>query len=111
MAEAKKPLELTDGDFEAKVLKAEEVVLVDFWAPWCAPCQIQGPIVEGVAGKFEGRALIGKMNVDQNPKVASKYGIMSIPTLIVFKDGAEVQRFVGVQQESALSEALEKASS
>jgi len=104
-----KALVVTDADFEEKVLKAAEPALVDFWAPWCGPCLIQGPTVESVAEKFDGRALVAKLNVDENPGSASKYGVMSIPTLILFKGGTEVQRFVGVRPEKELSEALEKA--
>ena len=109
MSEEGKALEVTDADFEEKILKADEPALVDFWAPWCGPCRIQGPTVEKVAEKFDGRAIVAKINVDENPDAASKYGVMSIPTIIIFKGGSELQRFVGVRQEKDLAEALEKA--
>ena len=109
MSEEGKALEVTDADFEEKILKADEPALVDFWAPWCVPCRIQGPTVEKVAEKFDGRAIVSKVNVDENPDVASKYGVMSIPTIVIFKGGSELQRFVGVRQEKELAEALEKA--
>jgi thioredoxin 1 len=109
MSEEGKALEVTDADFEEKILKADEPALVDFWAPWCGPCRIQGPTVEKVAEKFDGRAIVAKINVDENPDASSKYGVMSIPTIIVFKGGSELQRFVGVRQEKELAEALEKA--
>ena len=109
MSEEGKALEVTDADFEEKILKADEPALVDFWAPWCGPCRIQGPTVEKVAEKFDGRAIVAKINVDENPDAASKYGVMSIPTIVIFKGGSELQRFVGVRQEKELAEALEKA--
>lgn len=109
MGEEGKALEVTDADFEEKILKADEPALVDFWAPWCGPCRIQGPTVEKVAEKFDGRAIVAKINVDENPDAASKYGVMSIPTIVIFKGGSELQRFVGVRQEKELAEALEKA--
>ena len=109
MSEEGKALEVTDADFEEKILKADEPALVDFWAPWCGPCRIQGPTVEKVAENFDGRAIVAKINVDENPDAASKYGVMSIPTIVIFKGGSELQRFVGVRQEKELAEALEKA--
>ena len=109
MSEEGKALEVTDADFEEKILKADEPALVDFWAPWCGPCRIQGPTVEKVAEKFDGRAIVAKINVDENPDAASKYGVMSIPTIVIFKGGSELQRFVGVRPEKELAEALEKA--
>jgi len=104
-----KAIELTDGNFESTVLKADKPVLVDFWAAWCGPCRMVAPAVEAVAEKFEGRALVGKVNVDEAPTLANKYGIRSIPTLMVFKGGEPVARVVGVQTESALADLLTKA--
>jgi len=109
MAEGTKALELSDANFEQEVLKAEKPALVDFWAAWCGPCKIQGPVIEKVVDKVAGRAVVGKVNVDANSELASKYGVMSIPTLVIFKGGSEVKRFVGVQPESVLTDALEKA--
>jgi thioredoxin 1 len=82
------------------------VTLMDFNAPWCAPCRSQEPILETLAQNFEGKALVASMNVDENREVAARLGIMSIPTLVIFKDNKEIQRFVGLQPEAALSEAL-----
>ncbi len=99
--------ELNDSDFDGAVGKG--VILVDFWAPWCGPCRMQSPIIEQVAGKVAGRARVAKVNVDEAPQTASRFGIRSIPTLIVFKEGKPVQTFVGVQQDSALVSAIESA--
>jgi len=96
---------ITDSNFDAEVLKSDKPVLVDFWAVWCGPCQVQGPIVEDVAITLGAKAKVGKMNVDENPAIPQKFGIMSIPTLMIFKGGAVVKQFVGVQsKETLLSE-------
>jgi thioredoxin 1 len=101
----------TDANFDAEVLKAEVPVLVDFWAPWCGPCRVQGPIVEELAGATDAaKGKVGKLNVDENGQTAMTYGVMSIPTIIVFKGGKEVDRFVGVQQMEDLKAALGKHS-
>jgi thioredoxin 1 len=99
---------ITDKNFEAEVIKADKPVLVDFWAVWCGPCQIQGPIVEEVAKLMEGKAKIGKMDVDQNPNTAQKFQVMSIPTLMIFKGGQPVKQFVGVQSKETLVGELNK---
>ncbi len=99
---------ITDQNFDSKVLKADKPVLVDFWAVWCGPCQMQGPIVEEVAAAMDGKAVVGKMNVDENPNAAQKYGIMSIPTLMIFKGGTVVKQFIGVTSKDALVGELNK---
>ncbi|MCL2001685.1 MAG: thioredoxin [Planctomycetes bacterium] len=100
-----KATELTDLTFKDAV--AAGVSLVDFWAPWCPPCRIQGPIIEKLAEIYAGKAMVAKINVDAEANSAAEYNVSSIPTLILFKDGGEVNRFVGVRQESELIQALD----
>ncbi|MDK2858546.1 MAG: thioredoxin 1 [Verrucomicrobiota bacterium] len=100
-----KAIELTETTFNDTIRSG--VTLVDFWAPWCGPCKMQIPILEKTAEAVGDRAVIAKLNVDEAPAVASQYGVRGIPTLILFKDGEEVNRFVGVQQEHALLSAIE----
>ena len=97
--------EFTKENFEAEVLKSDTPVLVDFWAPWCGPCQIMGPVIDQLASELT-TVKIGKLNVDEHPDVASEYGVMSIPTMKVFKGGAVVKEFIGVQEKESLKEAL-----
>jgi thioredoxin 1 len=87
--------QFTDGDFEKEVLQSELPVLVDFWAVWCGPCRVIAPIVEELSTELEGKVKVGKVDVDSNPVIASQYGIRSIPTLLVFKNGAVVEQMVG----------------
>lgn len=101
--------EFTDANFETEVLKAGGPVLVDFWAPWCGPCKMVGPVVEELAKEVEGKVNVGKINVDSNQVFAQKYGVMSIPTLILFKDGAEFARTVGFTPKEELLKFVEKA--
>ena len=88
-------LELTDANFDEIVLKSDKPVLVDLWAEWCGPCRMVGPIVEELAKEYDGKAIVGKLNVDHNPNVSMKFGIRSIPTLLFFKNGQLVDRQVG----------------
>jgi thioredoxin 1 len=97
-------IKLNADNFNATI--AEGVTLVDFWAPWCGPCRIQGPILEEVAESLRGRAKIAKVNVDDAGSVAGRFGVQSIPTLVLFKDGKEVRRFVGVQKHNTLIGAI-----
>lgn len=98
----------SDQNFEEEVLKSDKPVMVDFWAPWCGPCQMMGPIIEELAKDFGEKAKIGKLNVDENNQTSSKYDIMSIPCIKIFKNGQEVQNFVGVQSKEVLKSELEK---
>lgn len=100
--------ELTEETFDAAVLQADKPVLVDFWAAWCGPCRMVSPMVEAIAGRYEGKVDVGKVNVDEQSGLATKYGIRSIPTLAVFKGGEIVERAVGVQSEDALASLLDK---
>ena len=97
-------IEVTDQDFAQTI--SEGTVLVDFWAPWCAPCKMQGPIVEQVGEAMAGKARVAKLNVDEGREIAMKYGIQSIPTLMIFKDGEMVQKLVGLRQKNDLIAAL-----
>jgi thioredoxin 1 len=99
--------EFTDSNFDQEVLKSDKPVLVDFWAEWCGPCRMIGPIVEELSGEYDGKVSIGKMNVDENPGVPSKYGIRSIPTLLVFKNGELVDKIIGAVPKSLLVGKLE----
>ncbi len=99
-------VELTDKDFAVEI--SEGVTLVDFWAPWCGPCRMQGPIIDQVAQDTQGRAKVAKVNVDAAPAVAAKHGVQSIPTMIVFKDGQPLQQFVGVCSGADLLNAIDQ---
>ncbi len=100
-------LELTDSNFEVEALNSDKPVMVDFWAEWCGPCRMVGPIVEEVANEYADKAVVGKLNVDNNPGVAQKYGIRSIPTILFFKNGEIVDRQVGAVPKAALVKKLE----
>lgn len=100
-------LEITDANFEELVLKSKQPVLIDFWAAWCGPCRMVGPVVEELAKDFEGKAIVGKVDVDQNSAISSNFGIRNIPTLLFFKDGQVVDKHVGVAPKATLSAKLE----
>lgn len=103
--------EINDDNFESEVLQSGDPVLVDFWAPWCGPCRQIAPVVEQLAGENDGSAKVVKLNVDEAPMAAQNYGVSSIPTLMVFKGGEVVDRFVGVQPKTRLQEAIDAAKS
>lgn len=102
-----KPVEVNDSSFDQMVLQSKMPVLVDFWAAWCGPCRMVAPIVEELAGEYEGKITVVKLNVDENSKTASQYGVMSIPTLLVFKDGAPVSNIVGFRPKAELKRNLD----
>ena len=99
---------ITESDFETEVLGADKPVLVDFWAPWCGPCRMVGPEVEAVAAEYAGRANVVKINVDEQPELAGRYGIMSIPTIIVIKNGEIAEQVVGAVNRGKLKEMLDR---
>ncbi|MDF1498562.1 MAG: thioredoxin [Patescibacteria group bacterium] len=99
-------IKFTDKNFQEEVKDSESLVLVDFWAPWCGPCQMMGPIIEELSKEFEGVVKIGKLNVDENPAIASEYEILSIPTLKIFKKGEIIEEMTGLQPKEVLTEKI-----
>ncbi len=102
-----KPLEVTDSTFEQEVLQSPQPVLVDFWAVWCGPCKAVAPIIEELAGEYEGKLKVMKLDVDDNPRTATTYGVQSIPTLLVFKDGKPAERIVGAVPKKVIVDKLQ----
>tara|TARA_B100000989_G_scaffold248205_1_gene195598 strand:- start:1074 stop:1391 length:318 start_codon:yes stop_codon:yes gene_type:complete len=101
-------LEITDSNFEETVLKSDKPVMVDFWAAWCGPCRMVGPIIDELSEEYDGKAIIGKVDIDSNQQYAAKFGVRNIPTVLVFKDGELVDRKVGVSSKNDYAQALEK---
>ena len=100
-------LEITDATFDEVVLQSDKPVVVDFWAAWCGPCRMVGPIIEEVSDEYEGKAIVGKVDVDANQEYAAKYGVRNIPTVLVFKDGEIVKRQVGVSPKKVYTDAID----
>ncbi len=100
-------VELTDNSFEDEVTKSDKPVLVDFWAEWCGPCRMVSPIVDELAGEYEGKLKVGKVDVDSNPETSMKYGIRSIPTLLIFKNGEVVDQIVGAVPKAQLKKQVD----
>jgi len=103
-----KPMEVTEDNFVSNVLESDIPVMIDFWAPWCGPCHMVSPIVEGLGKKYEGKIKIGKVNLDEYPAIAMEYGIRSIPAIFIFNDGKVAERTVGVQPEYALAAMIDR---
>lgn len=98
--------EINDGNFDELVIKSDKVVMIDFWAEWCGPCRMIAPIVEEMSKEFDGKAIIGKVNVDENPGITAKLKIRNIPTLLFYKNGVEVDKIVGAASKSAIADKL-----
>jgi len=101
-------LEITDANFEEVVLKSDKPVLVDFWAAWCGPCRMVGPVIEEISNEYSEKAVVGKVDIDSNQEYAAKYGVRNIPTVLVFHNGEIVGRQVGVAPKKTYTEAIEK---
>ena len=101
-------IEFTDANFEEKALKSDQPVIIDFWAEWCVPCRMVAPIIEELANDYEGKAVIGKVDVDTNNEISAKYGIRNIPTILFLKNGEVMDKQVGAVQKAVLAEKLEK---
>jgi thioredoxin 1 len=108
MAQDEVLIQLTDSNFEQEVLKSEKPVLVDFWASWCGPCKAIGPVVEELATAFKDQVKVGKLNIDDNPNAAKTYGVMSIPTLVLFKGGNVIDKVIGLVPKGRLEELIKK---
>lgn len=103
-----KVVTVSDDEFEESVLQSDKPALIDFWAEWCQPCKMLAPTVEELAGEYEGKIVVGKLNVDDNPQTATKYGIRGIPTLLFFKDGQVVQQLVGVKSKAEIKKVIDE---
>ncbi len=108
LAKNTKPLHITDANFTAEVEKTPLPVLLDLWAAWCGPCRMIAPIIEQLAAELAGKCVVGKLDVDQNQRTAARFGVQSIPTLLILKNGAEVERLVGLQSKEAILNRLQK---
>jgi len=100
-------LEITDATFDEVVLKSDKPVLVDFWAAWCGPCRMVGPVIEEIAGDYDGKAVVGKVDVDSNQEFAAKYGVRNIPTVLLFKNGEVVDKQVGVAPKATYTDKID----
>ena len=100
---------ITDAEFDSSVLQSEKPVVLDFWAEWCQPCKMLAPTVEGIAGEYEDKIKVGKLNVDDNPSTATKYGIRGIPTLLFFKGGKVVQQVTGVKSKAEIKKIIDES--
>ena len=100
-------LEITDSNFEETVLKSDKPVMVDFWAAWCGPCRMVGPIIDEISDEYEGRAIVGKVDIDSNQKYAAQFGVRNIPTVLIFKNGELIDRKVGVSPKNAYTDAID----
>lgn len=99
-------VEINDGNFKEKVVKSNLPILVDFWAPWCTPCKMIAPVIEEIASEYAGKLKVGKVNVDENPATATNFGVMNIPTLILFNKGKEIERIVGVTSKKEIAKKI-----
>ncbi len=108
MSKSKNVLNFTDADFDAEVLKSGKPVLVDFWAEWCAPCRMITPLLEQLADSYTGKVKVGKVNIDENPGIPNRYGVRSIPTIILFRDGKMVDQVIGANH-NEIKQLVEKA--